>query len=92
MTSMPPVSPSAVPSNLPSSASPAASSTASSAQRTLEMAIAERCVRLPVSIGSSGLARELSGISAELNFRDVPAMPPKPKKSQARRRQRRKRS
>lgn len=71
MTSMPPVSPSAVPSNLPSSASPAASSTASSAQRTLEMAIAERCVRLPVSIGSSGLARELSGISAELNFRDV---------------------
>ena len=35
------------------------------------MAIAERCVRLPVSIGSSGLARELSGISAELNFRDV---------------------
>ena len=37
----------------------------------LELAVAERCVRLPVSIGSSGLARELSGISADLDFRDV---------------------
>ncbi len=37
----------------------------------LELAVAERCVRLPVSIGASGLARELSGISADLDFRDV---------------------
>lgn len=37
----------------------------------LDTAIAELCVRLPVSVGSSGLARELSAIAPEFAFRDV---------------------
>ncbi len=37
----------------------------------LERPIAEMCVRLPVSVGSSGLARELSALAPDLVFRDV---------------------
>lgn len=37
----------------------------------LDGPVAELCVRLPVSVGSSGLARELSGLTPDLVFRDV---------------------
>lgn len=37
----------------------------------LDAAVTELCVRLPVSVGSSGLARELSAIAPDLAFRDV---------------------
>ena len=37
----------------------------------LEHAIAELCVRVPVSAGASGLARELSHVAPQFTFRDV---------------------
>ena len=37
----------------------------------LDGAVTELCVRLPASIGSAGLARELSGLVPDLVFRDV---------------------
>jgi len=37
----------------------------------LDGAVTELCVRLPASIGSAGLARELSGLVPDLAFRDV---------------------
>jgi hypothetical protein len=36
-----------------------------------ERAVAELCVKLPVSVGSSGLACELSALAQDLSFRDV---------------------
>ena len=47
-------------------------STAYPAQKyDLAGAVAELCVRLPVSVGASGLASELSGLAPDLVFRDV---------------------
>src|SRR5664279_1757845 len=37
----------------------------------LEHAVAEMCVRVPVSAGASGLAKELARIAPHLIFRDV---------------------
>ena len=40
-------------------------------QTELDRAVAEMCVRVPVSAGAAGLARELARIAPELSFRDV---------------------
>lgn len=40
-------------------------------QNELEHAVAEMCVRVPVSAGAAGLARELARILPQRSFRDV---------------------